>query len=150
MKRTRLLVQTIRLIVTIFSVMLVVSSKYLKKLPTTRQYVMAWNTVSCRHPKTTHFHTTTVNDVRRNTYKFQHENLHYYDNMLIRRHQLHTTTTATTTAASTNGGSENLIQLRPLPATPYDDGQRPYQITTPIYYVNDKPHIGHAYTSTGT
>ena len=22
-----------------------------------------------------------------------------------------------------------------------------YYITTPIYYVNDKPHIGHAYTS---
>jgi hypothetical protein len=40
--------------------------------------------------------------------------------------------------------------LVPLPSTPYDDGQRPFQITTPIYYVNDKPHIGHAYTSTGT
>jgi tRNA synthetases class I (M) len=26
--------------------------------------------------------------------------------------------------------------------------ERPFQITTPIYYVNDKPHIGHAYTST--
>lgn len=40
--------------------------------------------------------------------------------------------------------------LRPLhgtPATSFDDGTRPYQITTPIYYVNDKPHIGHAYTS---
>jgi len=35
------------------------------------------------------------------------------------------------------------------PATSFDDGKRPYQITTPIYYVNDKPHIGHAYTSTG-
>lgn len=22
-----------------------------------------------------------------------------------------------------------------------------YYVTTPIYYVNDKPHIGHAYTS---
>ncbi|MFP6777470.1 MAG: class I tRNA ligase family protein, partial [Alphaproteobacteria bacterium] len=22
-----------------------------------------------------------------------------------------------------------------------------YYITTPIYYVNDSPHIGHAYTS---
>ena len=40
--------------------------------------------------------------------------------------------------------------LTPLPSTPFDDGQRPFQITTPIYYVNDKPHIGHAYTSTGT
>ena len=23
----------------------------------------------------------------------------------------------------------------------------PYYVTTPIYYVNDKPHIGHAYTT---
>lgn len=33
------------------------------------------------------------------------------------------------------------------PATAFDDGDSPFQITTPIYYVNDKPHIGHAYTS---
>jgi len=33
------------------------------------------------------------------------------------------------------------------PATSFDDGKSPFQITTPIYYVNDKPHIGHAYTS---
>eukprot|EP00551_Chaetoceros_affinis_P008856 CAMPEP_0203668574 /NCGR_PEP_ID=MMETSP0090-20130426/5172_1 /ASSEMBLY_ACC=CAM_ASM_001088 /TAXON_ID=426623 /ORGANISM="Chaetoceros affinis, Strain CCMP159" /LENGTH=591 /DNA_ID=CAMNT_0050533051 /DNA_START=186 /DNA_END=1961 /DNA_ORIENTATION=+ len=33
------------------------------------------------------------------------------------------------------------------PATSVDDGVSPFQITTPIYYVNDKPHIGHAYTS---
>ncbi len=26
-------------------------------------------------------------------------------------------------------------------------GKRPYYVTTPIYYVNDAPHIGHAYTS---
>lgn len=26
-------------------------------------------------------------------------------------------------------------------------GQKPYYITTPIYYVNDSPHIGHAYTT---
>lgn len=32
--------------------------------------------------------------------------------------------------------------------TATDDRGRPFQITTPIYYVNDKPHIGHAYTST--
>jgi len=25
--------------------------------------------------------------------------------------------------------------------------QRPFYVTTPIYYVNDKPHIGHAYTT---
>jgi len=34
------------------------------------------------------------------------------------------------------------------PTTAFDDGVSPFQITTPIYYVNDKPHIGHAYTST--
>lgn len=34
------------------------------------------------------------------------------------------------------------------PSTSFDDGECPFQITTPIYYVNDKPHIGHAYTST--
>jgi len=33
------------------------------------------------------------------------------------------------------------------PTTSFDDGNSPFQITTPIYYVNDKPHIGHAYTS---
>jgi len=33
------------------------------------------------------------------------------------------------------------------PQTVFDDGTSPFQITTPIYYVNDKPHIGHAYTS---
>ena len=26
-------------------------------------------------------------------------------------------------------------------------GSKPYYITTPIYYVNDVPHIGHAYTT---
>ena len=26
-------------------------------------------------------------------------------------------------------------------------GKTPYYITTPIYYVNDSPHIGHAYTT---
>src|SRR3989338_8820458 len=25
--------------------------------------------------------------------------------------------------------------------------EKPYYITTPLYYVNDKPHIGHAYTN---
>lgn len=34
------------------------------------------------------------------------------------------------------------------PETSFDDGKSPFEITTPIYYVNDKPHIGHAYTST--
>ena len=42
--------------------------------------------------------------------------------------------------------SSSLFSSTPL--TAFDDGERPFQITTPIYYVNDKPHIGHAYTST--
>ena len=46
----------------------------------------------------------------------------------------------TTTAAAA------IVGTKP---TSFDDGQRPFQITTPIYYVNDKPHIGHAYTSIG-
>ena len=32
--------------------------------------------------------------------------------------------------------------------TTFDDGKSPFFMTTPIYYVNDVPHIGHAYTST--
>jgi len=28
-----------------------------------------------------------------------------------------------------------------------ESGQGEFYITTPIYYVNDKPHIGHAYTT---
>jgi hypothetical protein len=46
-------------------------------------------------------------------------------------------------ASSTSSGS-----IVGTPATSFDDGVSPYEITTPIYYVNDKPHIGHAYTST--
>mmetsp|Transcript_64479 Transcript_64479/g.76367 ORF Transcript_64479/g.76367 Transcript_64479/m.76367 type:complete len:116 (-) Transcript_64479:461-808(-) len=38
--------------------------------------------------------------------------------------------------------------LKATPSTSFDDGVSPFYITTPIYYVNDKPHIGHAYTST--
>jgi len=30
---------------------------------------------------------------------------------------------------------------------PYNPGMTPYYITTPIYYVNDRPHIGHCYTT---
>ena len=41
----------------------------------------------------------------------------------------------------------SLSSIVGTPATPFDDGKSPYEITTPIYYVNDKPHIGHAYTS---
>ena len=28
-----------------------------------------------------------------------------------------------------------------------DSNSRRFYVTTPIYYVNDKPHIGHAYTT---
>lgn len=31
--------------------------------------------------------------------------------------------------------------------TPAPTNQSPYYITTPIYYVNDRPHIGHCYTT---
>jgi methionyl-tRNA synthetase len=32
-------------------------------------------------------------------------------------------------------------------AIPYNPAMTPYYITTPIYYVNDRPHIGHCYTT---
>ena len=55
-------------------------------------------------------------------------------------------TTISPTTASRKIASSTTFQH--LFSTLKDQG--PYQITTPIYYVNDKPHIGHAYTSTGT
>ena len=54
----------------------------------------------------------------------------------------------TTTATKKQSFHTSSTLLQATSATPFDDGTRPYQITTPIYYVNDKPHIGHAYTST--
>lgn len=56
---------------------------------------------------------------------------------------LHKTTTATRLYSTSSSSSSS-----PLLATSFDDGVSPYYITTPIYYVNDVPHIGHAYTST--
>lgn len=57
---------------------------------------------------------------------------------LINRRQANRVRTASSSLFSAVSGT---------PATPFDDGKCPFQITTPIYYVNDKPHIGHAYTS---
>eukprot|EP00559_Dactyliosolen_fragilissimus_P004422 CAMPEP_0184870364 /NCGR_PEP_ID=MMETSP0580-20130426/37213_1 /TAXON_ID=1118495 /ORGANISM="Dactyliosolen fragilissimus" /LENGTH=591 /DNA_ID=CAMNT_0027372401 /DNA_START=247 /DNA_END=2022 /DNA_ORIENTATION=+ len=56
------------------------------------------------------------------------------------------TTTTTTTNSNTKSSTTSPCFVGTTP-TPFDDGTSPYQITTPIYYVNDKPHIGHAYTS---
>lgn len=50
--------------------------------------------------------------------------------------------------SSSTAATETAANLIGTPATPFDDGTSPFEITTPIYYVNDKPHIGHAYTST--
>ena len=52
----------------------------------------------------------------------------------------------------TSAATEQPITTKPssnigTPSTSFDDGTSPFEITTPIYYVNDKPHIGHAYTS---
>lgn len=52
------------------------------------------------------------------------------------------------TQTRTRSASALFGDILGTPATDTDDGKRPFQITTPIYYVNDKPHIGHAYTST--
>ncbi|MEO1512720.1 MAG: class I tRNA ligase family protein, partial [Planctomycetota bacterium] len=35
----------------------------------------------------------------------------------------------------------------PQPETQPDPHSNPYYVTTPIYYVNDRPHIGHCYTT---
>jgi tRNA synthetases class I (M) len=59
-----------------------------------------------------------------------------------------TFSTATSTTDVTTKTPTSPSSILGTPATSTDDGIRPYQITTPIYYVNDKPHIGHAYTST--
>ena len=48
---------------------------------------------------------------------------------------------------SSSSSSSSLLAATKTPVTAFDDGNSPFQITTPIYYVNDKPHIGHAYTS---
>ena len=34
-----------------------------------------------------------------------------------------------------------------MPAAQHPDQSRTYYVTTPIYYVNDKPHIGHCYST---
>ena len=52
----------------------------------------------------------------------------------------------TTSIGTNHGGSSTTATDNPL-TTSFDDGVGPYYITSPIYYVNDKPHIGHAYTS---
>jgi len=38
--------------------------------------------------------------------------------------------------------------LKATPSTSFEDGVSPFYITTPIYTVNGKPHIGNAYTAT--
>ena len=58
--------------------------------------------------------------------------------------------TSTTEPRIDTAFSSDTIQTQTqigTPSTSFDDGTSPFEITTPIYYVNDKPHIGHAYTS---
>jgi hypothetical protein len=69
--------------------------------------------------------------------------------LLERRSRSYASTTTTTDEASSSSSSSASSEaLVGTPPTPFDDGTSPFEITTPIYYVNDKPHIGHAYTST--
>jgi len=46
----------------------------------------------------------------------------------------------------TPGAARRITRIAPIQAHRMPD-QRPYYITTPIYYVNDRPHIGHCYTT---
>ena len=41
------------------------------------------------------------------------------------------------------------LRAAPSSSAPSSTTLPPYYVTTPIYYVNDAPHIGHAYTSNG-
>lgn len=50
------------------------------------------------------------------------------------------TSTAATATGGGGGGGDDVGGKGPLPPPPF-------YVTTPIYYVNDKPHIGHAYTT---
>lgn len=61
---------------------------------------------------------------------------------------LPTSVTLSNFALRTSTVEDVSSEILGTPATSFDDGTCPFQITTPIYYVNDKPHIGHAYTST--
>ena len=54
---------------------------------------------------------------------------------------------STRSFATTTRYTTSTVIRHATPSTSVDDGKSPFQITTPIYYVNDKPHIGHAYTS---
>jgi methionyl-tRNA synthetase len=64
-------------------------------------------------------------------------------------HRLSSQQTSTHFPTSLSSTTQESVSTSILgtPPTEFDDGVSPYQITTPIYYVNDKPHIGHAYTS---
>jgi hypothetical protein len=69
------------------------------------------------------------------------------NNAALRRQQLSRTAGKTNamaplSAEASSGGHAPSTIISGTPPTPYDDGHRPYQITTPIYYVNDRPHIG--------
>jgi len=57
--------------------------------------------------------------------------------------------TGSSDASVNNAASSSALHadITGTPATSFDDGKCPFEVTTPIYYVNDKPHIGHAYTS---
>ena len=63
---------------------------------------------------------------------------------LLASNKLKSTTCSSTTRRCFASMNTQRFQT---PPTVFDDGTSPFQITTPIYYVNDKPHIGHAYTS---
>ena len=81
--------------------------------------------------------------------QLQQSKLWKYNYDTVIRHPCHRLYETNNHKSNDHHDTTTTTTLVPLPSTSYDDGQRPYQITTPIYYVNDKPHIGHAYTSTG-
>lgn len=94
--------------------------------------------------------TSATSTTGRGNYRVAHRKRQQEKQLLLRDHFR---LCQSSSDSSSNNGEEGKtspssgLLVIPTPPTSFDDGHSPYEITTPIYYVNDKPHIGHAYTS---
>ena len=95
-------------------------------------------------PSASGFATSTTTTTGRGNYRVAHRKRQQEKQLRLRDHLR--ACQSSSESSSSNDGEEKTTIL-PTPPTSFDDGHSPYEITTPIYYVNDRPHIGHAYTS---
>lgn len=93
----------------------------------------------------TRFATSTTTG--RGNYRVANRKRQQEKQLLLRDHLRLCQSYSERSSCSSDGENTRSSTLVPTPPTSFDDGHSPYEITTPIYYVNDKPHIGHAYTS---